>query len=122
MCILFLPPHTDREEEAFFDISLALSPPTLPNTDKSYPSTRPTITLKKRKGSHALQRMPHATLPCAMTRKDRVPSLLLPVNAREESRKKGDTGVEKKRKSKKRKEEEGKGRKVRKERATVERK
>jgi hypothetical protein len=28
--------------------------------------------LKKRKGSHALQRMPHATLPCTMMRKDRV--------------------------------------------------
>jgi len=28
--------------------------------------------LKKREGSHTLQRTPHATLPCAMTGQDRV--------------------------------------------------
>jgi hypothetical protein len=53
-------------------------------------STRPVITLKKGEGSPALQRMPHATLPCTMMGQDRVAPLLLLINIRKQRKKRGE--------------------------------
>jgi len=66
------------EEEFMFLFFPAFSLSLFPQLDQTLtrhtPSTHPAITLKKGEGSHALQKTPHATLPCAMTRQDKVAS------------------------------------------------
>jgi hypothetical protein len=73
------------------------------------PSTHPAITLKKGEGSHALQKTPHATLPYAMTRQDKVASSPSAYKYGEAEKKKGrkKKGGERKKKRKKRKRDRG---------------
>jgi len=74
-------PGCAAEEEEFmflffpaFSLSLSLFPQLDQTLTRHTPSTHPAITLKKGEGSHALQKTPHATLPYAMTRQDKVAS------------------------------------------------
>ena len=57
-------------------LSLIFPPLSLPWLDQTVTSHTPPHALqshwKTKRGNHALQRTPHATLPCAMTRKGRV--------------------------------------------------
>jgi len=80
-----------RFEFVFFTVLTFFLFPQLDKTLTSRTSsTRPVITLKKGEGSPALQRMPHATLPCTMMGQDRVAPLLLLINIRKQRKKRGE--------------------------------
>jgi hypothetical protein len=87
-------------------LSLSLFPQLDQTLTRHTPSTHPAITLKKGEGSHALQKTPHATLPCAMTRQDKVASSPSTYKYGEAEKKGGGRKKRGKEKRKKRKERE----------------
>ena len=115
--LLLLPLDVQRGKKSlcfcFFSRSLSLS--LFPQLDQTLtrhtPSTHPAITLKKGEGSHALQKTPHATLPCAMTRQDKVASSPSTYKYGEAEKKGGGRKKRGKEKRKKKKRKRDRGRK-----------